>query len=235
VSRALIALLCALVPAMPALAQDYAREARWRAEVTGNLVVGDAVEIRAAGREFLGLYAPGKPDLPAIVLVHGIGVHPDHGIIGSLRVALGDMGFTTLSIQMPVLASDARPQDYGPALFAEAGARIAAAAEWLKAKGAKRMVLASHSLGAAMSQHYLESEKQPPFVAWVSMGRGGAVPALPLPVLDVYGEKDLPAVLQSAGARRATRQVAIAGADHFYNGREAELAAVIRGFVAGLP
>ena len=220
---------------MPALGQDYAREARWRAEVTGNLVVGDAVEIHAAGRALLGLYAPGKPGQPAIVLVHGIGVHPDHGIIGSLRVALGDMGFTTLSIQMPVLASDARPEDYGPALFAEAGARIAAAAEWLKAKGAKRMVLASHSLGAAMSQHYLENGKPPPFAAWVSMGRSGAVPVLPLPVLDVYGEKDLPAVLQSAAARRATRQVAIAGADHFYNGREAELAAVIRAFVAGLP
>jgi len=197
-------------------------------------VVGDAVEIRAAGRGFLGLHAAGKADLPAIVLVHGIGVHPDHGIIGSLRVALNDMGFTTLSIQMPVLAADARPEDYRPALFPEAAARIAAAAEWLEAKGAKRMVLASHSLGAAMSQQYLENGKQTPFAAWVSMGRSGAVPALPLPVLDVYGEKDLPAVLHSAGARRATRQVAIAGADHFYNGREAELAAVIREFVAWL-
>lgn len=223
------------MPALPALGQDYAREARWRAEVTGNLVVGDAVEIRAAGRGFLGLYTPGKPDQPAIVIVHGIGVHPDHGIIGSLRVALGDMGFTTLSIQMPVQASDARPEDYGPALFAEAGARIAAAAQWLSQKGAKRMVLASHSLGAAMSQRYLENEKQPPFAAWVSMGRGGAVPALPLPVLDVYGEKDLPTVLRSASERRATRQVVIAGADHFYNGREAELAAVVRAFVSGLP
>lgn len=222
------------MPALPALGQDYAREARWRAEVTGNLVVGDAVDIQAAGRGFLGLYTPGKPDQPAIVIVHGIGVHPDHGIIGSLRVALGDMGFTTLSIQMPVLASDAPAQDYA-ALFGEAAARIAAAAQWLSQKGAKRLVLASHSLGAAMSQHYLENEKSPPFAAWVSMGRGGAVPALPLPVLDVYGEKDLPAVLKSAGERRATRQVKIAGADHFYNGREAELAGVVREFVAGLP
>lgn len=223
------------MPVLPALGQDYAREARWRAEVTGNLVVGDAVEIRAAGRGFLGLHAQGKSDLPALVIVHGIGVHPDHGIIGRLRVALGDMGFTTLSIQMPVLGAEAPPADYRPAAFAEAGARIAAAADWLQAKGAKRLVLVSHSLGAAMSQQYLEDAKSSPFAAWVSMGRGGAVPALPLPVLDVYGENDLPAVLQSAGERRATRQVAIAGADHFYNGREAELAAVIRGFVGGLP
>lgn len=113
-------------------------------------MVGDAVEIRAAGRGFLGLYAAGKAGLPAIVVVHGIGVHPDHGIIGSLRVALNDMGFTTLSIQMPVLGAEARPQDYPP-LFAEAAARISAAAAWLKDKGAERLVLASHSLGAAMS------------------------------------------------------------------------------------
>ena len=37
-----------------------------------------------------------------------------------------------------------------------------------------------------------------PFAAWVAMGRGGPVPALPLPVLDVYGEKDNLAVLESA-------------------------------------
>ena len=42
-------------------------------------------------------------------------------------------------------------------------------------------------------QYHLEREKTP-FAAWISMGRGGPVPALPLPVLDVYGEKDNPAV-----------------------------------------
>lgn len=197
-------------------------------------MVGDAVDIRAAGRGFLGLYAPGKPELPAIVLVHGIGVHPDHGIIGSLRVALNDMGFTTLSIQMPVLGAEARTQDYHPALFPEASARIAAAAAWLQSKGWKRQVLASHSLGAWMSQHHLETAGQAPFAAWISLGRSGPIPALPLPVLDVYGEKDLPAVLQSAGARRASRQVAIPGADHFYNGKEGELAALVKDFISGL-
>jgi alpha/beta superfamily hydrolase len=228
--------LMALCLATSAHAQDYAREARWRSEVVGNLVVGDAVDLRLpSGRTFLGLYAAGKMQLPALVIVHGSGVHPDHGVIGSLRVALSDAGFTTLSIQMPVLAADAPAQDYYPGSFPEAAARIGAAAAWLQAKHKGAMVLVSHSLGAWMSQYYLENAAgSAPFAGWVSLGRSGPIPKLPLPVLDVYGEKDLPAVLQSAPERRASVQVRIAGADHFYNGREDELARLLREFIAGL-
>jgi pimeloyl-ACP methyl ester carboxylesterase len=213
-------------------AQDYAREARWKSEVTGNLVVGDAVDLRLpSGRTFLGLYTEGKAGQPAVVIVHGSGVHPDHAVIGSLRVALSDMGFTTLSIQMPVLAADAPAADYYPKLFPEAGQRIAAAADWLKGKGVRKTVLVSHSLGAWMSQEYLKDAQTPPFAAYVSLGRSGPLPKLSIPVLDVYGEKDLPAVLQSAKTRNATRQVMIAGTDHFYNGKEAELARLVREFI----
>lgn len=232
VTRRVLAFLLLCACSLAAAAQDYAREQRWRAEVLGNLVVGDAVELRtAAGRAFLGLYTEGKAGMAAVLLVHGIGVHPDHGIIGSLRVALSDMGFATLSIQMPVLAADAQPQDYYPALFPEAASRIAAAAQWLASRKHEKIVLASHSLGSWMSQHYLESAKPPAVKAWVCMGRGGSLGSLPLPVLDVYGERDLPAVLKSAPARRATKQVRIAGTDHFYTGREDELARVLREFI----
>lgn len=138
--------LVLLFASFSAAAQDYEREARWRAEVLGNLVVGEAVDIAApSGRKFLGLYTPGAK--AAVLLVHGIGVHPDHGLIGMLRVALSDMGFATLSIQMPVLASDAPPEQYYPALFPEAAARIAAAVAWLAPKN-RKVVLASHSLGS---------------------------------------------------------------------------------------
>lgn len=213
-------------------AQDYAREERWRAEVLANLVVGDALRIASpSGHAFLGIYKDGKPDKPAVLLVHGLGVHPDHGVIGILRVALSDMGYATLSIQMPVLASDAPAEDYYPALFPDASQRIAAAAEWLKRSGARRIVLVSHGLGAWMSQHYLEQTRSPPFAGWVAMGRSGPIPALPLPVLDVHGEKDNLAVLESAPGRKAAKQVMIRGADHFYIGREEELARVLREFI----
>ena len=205
-SARLTALIVFAAIALPALAQDYAREARWQAEVLGNLVVGDAVQIPgASGRRFLGLHTEGAPGRPAVLIVHGIGVHPDHGVIGSLRVALADMGFTTLSIQMPVLAADAKVEDYHPALFPEAAQRLAAAADWLRGRGHKRIVLASHSLGSWMSEYYLETAKRNAFVGWACMGRGGELRlgGLAIPVLDVYGEQDLPAVLKSAAARRA--------------------------------
>lgn len=234
----LLAAALMLAAACAAPAQDYEREARWRSEVVGNLVVGEAIDLVApSGRRFLGLYAPGEK--AAVLLVHGMGVHPDHGVIGMLRVALSDMGFATLSIQMPVLAADAPPQDYYPALFAEASARIAAAAQWLSAKKGK-VVLASHSLGSWMSEHHLRSGATGPgFAAWVCMGRGGSIAPVALPVLDVYGEKDNRQVIESAAARRAvlekipgSKQVRIAGADHFYAGREDELARLVAEFVS---
>lgn len=242
------ALLLALV-SLSAPAQDYAREARWKSEVLVNLVVGDAVEVQVpGGRAFLGLYAAGEPAKPAVLVVHGIGVHPDHGVIGILRGALADMGFSTLSIQMPVLAADAKPEDYHPELFPEASARIAAGHAWLGARGHRTVVLVSHSLGSWMSQYHLASGNPASrpgapgrFAGWVSMGRSGTLGDLAkigVPVLDVYGEKDLPAVLASAPARRealqrlpGSRQRVIAGADHFYTGQEDKLAAAIRAFI----
>ncbi len=43
-----------------------------------------------------------------VVVVHGLGVHPDWGLIGGLRTGLADAGYVTLSVQMPVLAATAR-------------------------------------------------------------------------------------------------------------------------------
>ena len=101
--------LLALLAALPAAAQDYAREKRWADEVVPGLVVGDAVWLEtAAGRRYLAIHAPAAKPKGAVVIVHGIGVHPDHGVIGVLRSKLTDLGWTSLSVQMPVQAADAR-------------------------------------------------------------------------------------------------------------------------------
>ena len=246
--RAILALtLAAGVSVAGAHTQDFEREARWRAEVVPALVVGEAVEIPGPGaRPFLGIFTePMGVDhatTTLLVIVHGIGVHPDHGIIGKLRMDLADEGFATLSIQMPVLASDAPPEHYEP-LFGNAAERIANAATWGRGKGYRDLVLVSHSLGSRMSNAYFDRAAKPAYRAWVALGLGAPFsPSLaqkpPVPVLDLYGELDLDQVREAAPARAkvavssGARQQQLAGADHFFAGHEAELVALIAGFAA---
>jgi hypothetical protein len=239
----LSAVLC--LAALPAQAQDFEREARWRAEVVPNLVVGEAVDLRTTdGRAFLGLYTASAGAKTALVIVHGIGVHPDHGIIGTLRMALADKGFTTLSIQMPVQAADAAADAYAT-LMPLAAERIGAAAAWLTARGYRDLVLVSHSMGSRMANAYFDGAGKPAFSRWAALGLGSDysrrfAETKPARVLDVQGDADLPAVLQHAAARKRVaestaggKQVTIAGADHFYADRNAELIAAIAAFAAG--
>ena len=227
-----------------ASAQDYARETRWAEEVVPDLVVGDAVWLsQSNGHKFLGLYTQAKNPKAAVLMVHGLGVQPNFSFFGSLRIALADAGYSTLSIQMPVLAADAKISDCYPKLFPDAIERIGLGARFLSDKGYKRIVLLSHSLGSWMSQAYLEKRGAAPFVAWICLGRSGdfdrGLETLKLPLLDVYGEHDLPAVLRAAPERRrvlkripGSEQVMIPGTDHFYNGRESALEAAIGRFLA---
>jgi alpha/beta superfamily hydrolase len=241
--RAFAALL--LAAALPAAAQDYQREERWAAEIVPNVVVGDAVNLKLpSGREYLGLHAERKGAPVAVLLVHGVGVHPDHGVTGILRVALFEMGYTTLSIQMPVQKSDAQLDDYYPVVFPEAVERIRVAGRWLQERGYRSVVLLSHSMGSWMANGYYEQTPNAPFAAWICVGLTGGFGGMRnvhVPVLDVYAEHDLPQVLRADWRRRFTlqsiegsKQVRIAGADHSYTTKEKELAIEVRAFIAGL-
>jgi dienelactone hydrolase len=239
-----LALLAALGFAACAHAQDYARETRYANEVVSGLVVGDAVNIQAAsGREFLGLYTPGKAGKPAIVLVHGVGVHPDFGVIGLLRAKLADLGYTTLAIQMPVQSKEATVDDYYPTVFPDAADRMAKAADWLRAKGHSNLVLLSHSMGAWMANDYLDkAHEATPYKAWIVMGLTGGyswgMRRYALPILDVYGELDNPPVLGAVARRKlalkdanGSRQVKIDAADHHYTGRENAVVTAVDAFL----
>ena len=234
----------ALLPACPAWAQDYAREKRWADEIVPAVLVGDPVYLKASsGREFLGLFSEARDSRAALVLVHGVGVHPDHSVIGALRTRASDRGYTTLSIQMPVAAREATVDDYYPKLFGDAADRIARAADWLVARGHTRIVLVSQSMGAWMANEYLDRHHATtPYKAWVAMGLTGGyswtMRRYAFPVLDVYGENDLEPVRKAADRRRwaldtgnGSRQVRIAGADHFYLGQENALTDALDSFI----
>jgi len=243
VSRLLFAAAWLAAFAAQAQPSDYAREKRWTGEIVPALVVGEAIRLQAAKHEFLGLYTGAKNAKTAIVLAHGLGVHPDYGLIGNLRARLADAGYTTLSIQMPILAVDAPAERY-PALFPEAAARLAAAVAYLRKKGYRKIALVSHSMGSRMANHYLAANPKAPLSAWVaislSSGKFERFGPVRFPVYDVYADKDLDPVLAGAGERtkflrrmRGSSQTMVFGADHFFAKKERELATLIQLLLEG--
>ena len=242
-----------VVSSAQAQTPDYAREKRWADEVVPSLLVGEAVWLQGIhttrdagkhGERFLALYAKQAVPRSAVILVHGTGIHPDYGMIGELRTRLADAGLSTLSLQMPLLAAGAPADDYA-ALFDEAAGRIAAGVAFLQSAGAMRIVLVAHSMGARMGQRYVTANPGAPLAAWVPLAilNGEFEPLLRpgYPVFDIYGERDFPAVSGKAVARARTiasipgsRQAMVPGADHYFAGKEKELAELIGGFIASL-
>jgi acetyl esterase/lipase len=240
--RGIVLMGCALA-INGALAQtDTAREARWRAEVEPNIVVGDAQTLKTSeGREFFAIFTEGKQKDVAFVLAHGVGVNPDFGFIGRLRVLLADAGYATLSIQMPVRPGETTDAMEYVTTFPDAALRVASAHTWLRERGYAKVVLASHSMGAWMSNVYFKNTPNSPYAAWIVIGVTGRILSIgsnSLPVLDLYGENDLAPNLSKAWLRRMhlwfipnSQQVMIPRADHHYAGAEKEAAAAIVEFV----
>jgi len=239
---------------MPALASDLAKEKRWSEQIVDSLLVGDPVELKAGDTPFLGIFTAasnGSADRAAII-VHGVGVHPDWPeVIYPLRSELPEHGWSTLSIQMPILANDASVKEYLP-LFDEIAPRMNAAVSYLREQGNKTIVVIAHSLGASMAARFVADNPKAGVkgLVLISMGvididpkMNGALALenIKLPVLDIYGSRDLENVLATrsergkAAARKAQnadyRQIPIEGGDHFFVGVEDDLVRRIYGWL----
>ena len=110
----------------------------------------------------------------------------------SLRTKLAEQGYTTLSIQLPVLGGGAKIGDYIPT-YPDAAERFELAAKFLQDKGYKNIAIVSHSLGATMANQYLINADKTPVKAWVFVGIINGLEEMfriKIPVLDVYGSKD---------------------------------------------
>lgn len=223
-------------------APDYAREKRWADEITPGLVVGDAIYLeQKAGHKFLAIFTQAPKARAAVIVAHGMGVHPDWALIGALRSGLADNGYTTLSVQMPVRGATGLGEEY-PSLFPDAADRLQTAVAFLQSKGYGKIALVAHSMGARMSNYFLAGSPATGIAAWVAIGisNGDFANAhnLHMPILDIYGERDFPAVLQKAGARatvlrtlKGSAQIEVAGADHYFAGSEGELVKQVRQFL----
>ncbi len=226
------------------LASDLAKEKRWADQIVDELIDGDAVWLKADGQKFLSILTPAQGDtLGGVIVMHGIGVHPNWPqVVYPLRVQLAERGWTTLSLQMPILPNEAQAQEYIP-LLDEVPGRVRAGIAALKEQGADPIFLVTHSLGSGMARHFLATGGDAAIKGFVGVGMGvnkqvpqinslDALEKIRLPVLDVYGENDLKTVVDTAGERAAAAkaggnrdyaQVTIPGADHFFDGFEEPL------------
>lgn len=211
---------------------DAAREKRWADEIVPSLMVGEAIYLQQErGPRFLALYTSVAPAKGAVLLTHGPGLHPDHGITGQLRVYLSDHGYTTLSLQMPVLPAETEDGEAYRALRPEAAARIEAGVAFLQKAGFNRIAIVSHAMGSAMAHEYLRTRPGAPLFAWIALsfyGSFGDMANAKFPIFDLYGDHDYWGIRGTSSWQRAwtlrsvpgSKQLAVADGGYFLAGGE---------------
>ena len=246
-ARSLLFWISLATGVMPVLGSDFAREQRLTEEVRDILFDGEIVMLDADDRQFLSIFTEAEESQKAVIIIHGRGFHADWAdTVQPLRVGLVDYGWNTLSLQMPVLAKDAKYYDYVP-IFDEAVPRIESAIAHLQSLGQKQIVLIAHSCGVHMSMHYLRKKSDDGLTAYVGIGMGATdykqkmaepfpLKNLTIPVLDIYGALDFPAVhrlapgrlaqMREAGHMLSSQQI-VDDADHYFTGQDDALLAAV--------
>ena len=244
------------LPAPFAAAQDLDREHRLEAEIIDAILDGEPVRLDADGHSFLGIHTEAGDGGPrkAVIVLHGRGFHPDWPEVAApLRTVLPEHGWDTLSLQMPVLGKSAKFYDYVP-IFPAALPRIRAGIELLRARGARTIVLAAHSCSVHMAMAFVRRDGDTGFDGFIGIGMGATdyrqpmrepfpLASMSVPVLDLFGDEDYPAVLREAPARLAAIRAAgnprsaqriIPGAGHFFRDMDDELVDAVAEWLATL-
>ena len=247
-----LALSLALIPALllsevHATQPDYEREARLAEQIVDMIMDGDPLWLEADQREFLSIYTEADNSRAAVLILHGRGFHPDWAdAINPLRVGLVERGYSTLSLQMPVLGKEAKYHDYIP-VFGFAHARIEAGLRYLRDNGHRKVILLAHSCGVHMAMDWIGKNGDDRIDAYVGLGMGatdyGQPMREPLPlaqmrvaILDLYGADEFPAVLRAAPERRAmleaagnkqSRQLVLSQANHYFTDQGDALVAAV--------
>lgn len=188
----------------------------------------------------------------AAIILHGMGAHPDWPqTISPIRKTLPEYGWTTLSIQLPIIAAENQIEDYGKTL-GRAAARIEAAISTLHELKFRNIVAIGHSFGAATVLSYFEQANGRRIVALAAIGLQdyafvkppidilGLIEKSNVPILDIYGSRDYKKATDQAADRRLAAkkggnkgyvQVEIEGADHYFTKLEDVMIKRIRGWM----
>lgn len=241
VCYSLLAVLFILNLYIPAYADnkpDYRREARLTDQIIDDIFDGEPVWLDANNHSFLAIHTLNE-DQPSgtVIILHGRGYHPDWPeVSGPLRVGLVENGWSTLSIQMPVLRKGSSYYDYLP-LFKFAQGRIDAAIAYIREQSDKPVILAAHSCGAHMANSWLNTNGDGQIDGYIIMGAGATdygqklqtpfpYADMQVPILDLYGEFEFPApismipermALIKEGGNRGSRLIELPDTDHYFH------------------
>ena len=137
------------------------REQQIAEKLTLTADADEIISLKASGERFIGLYkrARSSEARGVVILVHGMGAHPDWpDVISPLRTRLTEFGWSTLSIQMPILSPEEPVAEYGKTLRL-ANSRIQAAVDYLHDWGIEPIILLGYSFGASQAANFLASKK----------------------------------------------------------------------------
>lgn len=224
-----------LLWSFPLQATDSEREQRWIDQTVDLIFDGEPVYLEAEKHRFLGIYTESDTEsAKGMIVLHGTGFHPDwEQVVRPVRVNMTTHGWNTLSIQLPLLEKSAAYEDYIP-LYPEVPARLVAATNFLLQKDITTIVVVAHSQGATMASYYL-AQNQHDIKAFVAIGMSAqhsqrninsaeSLKSITIPVLDIYGSRDFPTVLETAEKRREGAsentqfsQIIIKDAYHFFD------------------
>jgi dienelactone hydrolase len=230
-----------LMLGVSAYASDLEKEQRWREEVEDSIMDGEAVDLRVDGYDVFANYTEAEDGSDkGMIVVHGTGIHPNwQHVVQPIRIEMTAHGWNTLSIQMPILHNEAEYEEYVP-LYPEVPPRLRAAEAFLKDRGMKTLLIVAHSQGATMSSYYL-SRHPSDVKGLIAIGMGAtqkdshvnsaeSLKNIAIPVLDLFGDDDLPGVLETADRRKNSSahnahysQQVIEGANHFFDGMDHDL------------
>lgn len=206
----------------------------------------EIVSLKAPGGRFIGIYQRAKTGEShgVVILAHGMGAHPDWpDVISPLRTQLPEFGWSTFSIQMPILSPEEPVAEYGKTLKV-AKSRLNAAIDYLHTWEIEQIILLGYSFGAVQVASYLASGKNENVRAFVSVSmlsqkfiKPGLdvfklIGGIDLPMLDIYGDEDLPDVRRGSDDRRLAaskngnrdfKQIELKHAGHHYQGVEEAL------------
>ena len=237
-----------------AFASDTAKEKRWADQIVDSIMVGDAEWLKSGSSKIFSIYTENTTEkaIGGAIVLHGSGVHPNWDqVVRPLRSQLPDHGWSTLSLQLPVLDNEAGYKDYIP-LFKEVTPRIKAGVKFLKSKGIQNIVIVAHSLGSSMAAFYMANKPDPAIRAFVAVGVSGnmhkkdkvgyltSLKTIKVPVLDIFGSNDLASVLESEKAKATAArksgnkkytQLKIVGANHFFDNKDDVLVKRVRGWL----